>query len=180
MADRRPHVRADNMAPEQPDCGVVGDRNDIVGGAEQWFFFLIDPMREIGMTKQRYRHGLGGGGRGIRAIGGGRRERAVNGAGANKAGDCHDRYRQQVAAAQRGKDRRDDDHGKRNDEAGQAVEHHLPPRTKRGAGARPFAGVNACAANVPNRDVGGRQRCFAFPCVLIELCADNGKERYSD
>src|SRR3546814_13576529 len=41
------------MAAEQADRRNIGDRDDIVGQAEERILFLIDPTREIGVAKAR-------------------------------------------------------------------------------------------------------------------------------
>src|SRR3546814_10332569 len=48
VADRGADVGADDMAAEQADRRIIGDRDDIVGDAEERILFLIDPTREIG------------------------------------------------------------------------------------------------------------------------------------
>src|SRR3546814_10948319 len=53
VADRGADVGADDMAAEQADRRIIGDRDDIVGDAAERILFLIAPTREIGGAKGR-------------------------------------------------------------------------------------------------------------------------------
>ena len=55
MANRGADVGADDVAAEQAHRGVVDDRDDVVGNADQRFVLLVDPQRKIGMAEQRNR-----------------------------------------------------------------------------------------------------------------------------
>ena len=138
MADRRPDVGANDVAAEQADRGVVGDRNDIVGDAQQRVFFLIDPAREIGVAQEGKRRSFGGRLSCRPPIGGSRGEGAVYREGGQKSCDRHHRDHQRVTARQCGKDRRNGDQRQCDDKAGQSIEHARLASHKAGDRRKPL------------------------------------------